>query len=196
MQVAPSASNKSEGGPRHGFGRLSPRCFIRTPFHAAQAQLEPASLTFAASTCAWPWMLGGLDGLAATGRPRLPALTALARRHLDRESPQFMGTSYRVAFLFALLRRCSHGRDCARRDPDRDRARRSSLAAGARAERAGPRGRRRPLSFRASDCDSVVWTGDAPVRAGAAGGVSRPMNYWSCRATSAAPMALLLASAR
>ena len=34
--------------------------------------------TFASSTCAWPWMLAGLDGLAASGRVRFVALTALA----------------------------------------------------------------------------------------------------------------------
>jgi hypothetical protein len=34
--------------------------------------------TFASSTCAWPWMLAGLDGLLATGRARFAILTACA----------------------------------------------------------------------------------------------------------------------
>jgi len=34
--------------------------------------------TFASSTCAWPWMLSGLDGLRRTGRARFGALTACA----------------------------------------------------------------------------------------------------------------------
>ncbi|HEY2030123.1 MAG TPA: YfhO family protein [Myxococcales bacterium] len=34
--------------------------------------------TFASSTCAWPWMLAGLDGLRRTGRARFAALTACA----------------------------------------------------------------------------------------------------------------------
>lgn len=34
--------------------------------------------TFAASTCAWPWMMAGIDGYAATGRSGFLALTSLA----------------------------------------------------------------------------------------------------------------------
>src|ERR1700682_1826486 len=59
--------------------------------------------TFAASTCAWPWMMAGLDGLARTGRARFVALTALATCGTwVGSSPQMAWFGSALAFLYAL----------------------------------------------------------------------------------------------
>src|SRR3989441_9470469 len=59
--------------------------------------------TFAASTCAWPWMLAGLDGFAATSRPRFAVLAALASAGTWLgSSPQMAYFGSGFAFLYAL----------------------------------------------------------------------------------------------
>src|SRR5438045_8475483 len=59
--------------------------------------------TFASSTCAWPWMLAGLDGFAATGRGRFAALAALATAGTwIGSSPQMAYFGTGLAFLYAL----------------------------------------------------------------------------------------------
>ena len=59
--------------------------------------------TFAGSTCAWPWMLAGLDGFAASGRRRFLALTALATAGTwIGSSPQMAYFGTGLAFLYAL----------------------------------------------------------------------------------------------
>ncbi|MGZ6143273.1 MAG: hypothetical protein ACXWLM_08040, partial [Myxococcales bacterium] len=60
--------------------------------------------TFAGSTCAWPWMLAGIDGFAATGRGRFLLLTALATcgTWLG-SSPQMAYFGTGLAALYALV---------------------------------------------------------------------------------------------
>jgi len=59
--------------------------------------------TFASSTCAWPWMLAGLDGLKATGRARYALLTAGATAGTwIGASPQMAWFGSGLAFLYAL----------------------------------------------------------------------------------------------
>src|SRR5258708_8099878 len=59
--------------------------------------------TFAASTCAWPWMMAGLDGLARDGRARFVALPALATGGTwIRSSPQTAWVGSALAVLYAL----------------------------------------------------------------------------------------------
>ena len=59
--------------------------------------------TFAGSTCAWPWMLAGLDGFAASGRRRFLALTAVATAGTwIGSSPQMAYFGTGLAFLYAL----------------------------------------------------------------------------------------------
>src|SRR5205085_4652608 len=63
--------------------------------------------TFASSTCMWPWMMAGLEGFAAGGKPRFLALAALATcgAWLG-SSPQMAYFGTGLAFLYALwLRR-------------------------------------------------------------------------------------------
>src|SRR5207302_4324327 len=63
--------------------------------------------TFAASTCAWPWMLAGLDGFASSGRARFLLLTAFATCGAwVGSSPQMAYFGTGLALLYALsLRR-------------------------------------------------------------------------------------------
>ncbi|MFN2549862.1 MAG: YfhO family protein [Myxococcales bacterium] len=62
--------------------------------------------TFAASTCAWPWMLAGLDGFATSGRARFLWLTALATCGTwVGASPQMAYFGTGLAFLYALFLR-------------------------------------------------------------------------------------------
>src|SRR5215470_4201761 len=64
--------------------------------------------TFAASTCAWPWMLAGLDGFAASGRSRFLWLTALATAGTwIGSSPQmaYFGTGLALLYALTLPRR-------------------------------------------------------------------------------------------
>ncbi len=59
--------------------------------------------TFAASTCAWPWMLAGLDGFARSANPRFAFVTAGATAFSwIGSSPQmaYFGTGF--AFLYSL----------------------------------------------------------------------------------------------
>ena len=60
--------------------------------------------TFAGSTCAWPWMLAGLDGFASSGRRRFLALTAFATAGTwIGSSPQMAWFGTGLAFLYALI---------------------------------------------------------------------------------------------
>src|SRR5205085_6453883 len=64
--------------------------------------------TFAASTCAWPWMLAGLDGFANTGRSRFLLLSALATAGTwIGSSPQmaYFGTGLALVYALTLERR-------------------------------------------------------------------------------------------
>ncbi len=59
--------------------------------------------TFAGSTCAWPWMLAGLDGFASSGRRRFLALTAFSTAGTwIGSSPQMAYFGTGLAFLYAL----------------------------------------------------------------------------------------------
>ncbi len=59
--------------------------------------------TFAGSTCAWPWMLAGLEGFASTGRRRFVALAAAATAGTwIGSSPQMAYFGTGLAFLYAL----------------------------------------------------------------------------------------------
>ena len=59
--------------------------------------------TFASSTCAWPWMLAGLDGLKTTGRARHGLLVAAATAGTwVGGSPQMAWFGSGLAFLYAL----------------------------------------------------------------------------------------------
>jgi hypothetical protein len=59
--------------------------------------------TFASSTCAWPWMLAGLDGLYKTHRARYAVLTAAATAGTwIGSSPQMAWFGSGLAFLYAL----------------------------------------------------------------------------------------------
>ena len=53
--------------------------------------------TFAGSTCAWPWMLAGLDGFARTGRGRFLALTSFAT------AATFFGASPQMAWFGSMM---------------------------------------------------------------------------------------------
>lgn len=57
--------------------------------------------TFAGSTCAWPWMMAGLDGFGSTGRSRFVALTAVATAGTwIGSSPQMAYFGTGLAFLY------------------------------------------------------------------------------------------------
>jgi len=59
--------------------------------------------TFAASTCAWPWMMAGLDGFASSGRLRFLVLAAAATAGTwIGSSPQMAYFGTGLAFLYAL----------------------------------------------------------------------------------------------
>jgi hypothetical protein len=59
--------------------------------------------TFASSTCAWPWMFAGLDGLKSTGRARHALLVAGATGGTwIGASPQMAWFGSGLAFLYAL----------------------------------------------------------------------------------------------
>jgi hypothetical protein len=59
--------------------------------------------TFASSTCAWPWMMAGVDGFASTGRSRFLALTAFATCGTwIGSSPQMAYFGTGIAFVYAL----------------------------------------------------------------------------------------------
>jgi len=59
--------------------------------------------TFAGSTCAWPWMMAGLDGFGSTGRARFLALTAIATAGTwIGSSPQMAYFGTGLAFLYSL----------------------------------------------------------------------------------------------
>ena len=66
--------------------------------------------TFAGSTCAWPWMLAGLDGFATSGRRRFLALAAFATAGTwIGSSPQMAYFGTGLAFLYALTLAASLG---------------------------------------------------------------------------------------
>ena len=66
--------------------------------------------TFAASTCAWPWMMAGLDGWASEKRARFLWLTALATAgSWIGASPQMAYFGTGIALLYALTLRSWQG---------------------------------------------------------------------------------------
>ena len=163
--------------------------------------------TFAASTCAWPWMLAGLDGLAATGRPRFAALTALATAGTwIGSSPQmaYFGTGlaflyalslgpklpYRVPLPHAALALCAVPIGIALAAP--------LLLPVHELNALGPRGAGVTYHFAASWSwpDSSVWTAMLLPRAwGGRAEFRGPMNYWELQGyLGLLPMALVLAA--
>ena len=162
--------------------------------------------TFASSTCAWPWMLAGLDGFAATGRPRYAALTAIATAGTWLgSSPQMAWFGTGLAFLYALSL-----------TPELLRRGRQHAALGLCAvpigialaaplllpvqelNALGPRGAGITYRFAASWSwpDRSVWTAMLLPRAwGGRPDFRGPMNYWELQGyLGLLPMALLLAA--
>jgi hypothetical protein len=161
---------------------------------------------FAASTCAWPWMLAGLDGFAATGRIGFVALTALATAGTwIGGSPQMAYFGTGLAFLYSLALA-----------PELLRRSREHAAAGLCAvplgvalaaplllpvhelNAFGPRGAGVTYHFASSWSwpDRSVWTAMLLPRAwGGRAEFRGPMNYWELQGyLGLLPMALLLAA--
>jgi len=162
--------------------------------------------TFASSTCAWPWMLAGLDGFAATGRARFAVLTALATAGTwIGSSPQMAYFGTGLAFLYALALA-----------PELLRRSREHAAVGLCAipigvalaaplllpvhemNALGPRGAGVTYRFAASWSwpDRSVWTAMLLPRAwGGRPDFRGPMNYWELQGyLGLLPMALLFAT--
>src|SRR5205814_849573 len=162
--------------------------------------------TFASSTFAWPWMLAGLDGFAATGRARFAVLTALATAGTwIGSSPQMAYFGTGLAFLYALALA-----------PELLRRSREHAAVGLCAipigvalaaplllpvhemNALGPRGAGVTYRFAASWSwpDRSVWTAMLLPRAwGGRPDFRGPMNYWELQGyLGLLPMALLFAT--
>ena len=166
--------------------------------------------TFAASTCAWPWMLAGLDGFAATRRPRFAVLAALATAGTWLgSSPQMAYFGSGLAFLYALSLALP-GTRCSYRVPLPHAAAALcaipigiALAAPLllpvhELNALGPRGAGVTYRFAASWSwpDSSVWTAMLLPRAwGGRAEFRGPMNYWELQGyLGLLPMALVLAA--
>ena len=149
--------------------------------------------TFAASTCAWPWMMAGVDGFAASGRPRFLALAALATFGTwIGSSPQMAYFGTGLALLYALwLRRWAAafalGLGVAFAAP--------LLLPVAELNELGPRGAGVTYRFAASWSwpDRSVWGAMLLPRAwGGRPDFRGPMNYWELQGYfGLLPMALL-----
>src|SRR5205814_9021493 len=162
--------------------------------------------TFASSTFAWPWMLAGLDGFAATDRARFAVLTALATAGTwIGSSPQMSYFGTGLAFRYALALA-----------PELLRRSREPAAVGLCAipigvalaaplllpvhemNALGPRGAGVTYRFAASWSwpDRSVWTAMLLPRAwGGRPDFRGPMNYWELQGyLGLLPMALLFAS--
>ena len=171
--------------------------------------------TFAASTCAWPWMLAGLDGFAATSRPRFAALTALATAGTwIGSSPQMAYFGTGLAFLYALSLALPVSLGVRKGDTIRTSCPRQYLALCAvpigialaaplllpvhELNALGPRGAGVTYRFAASWSwpDSSVWTAMLLPRAwGGRAEFRGPMNYWELQGyLGLLPMALVLAA--
>ena len=162
--------------------------------------------TFAASTCAWPWMLAGLDGFAATSRPRFAVLAALATAGTWLgSSPQMAYFGSGLAFLYALsltpgLLRCGrwHAALALCAVPIGIALAAPLLLPVHELNALGPRGAGVTYRFAASWSwpDSSVWTAMLLPRAwGGRAEFRGPMNYWELQGyLGLLPMALLLAA--
>jgi hypothetical protein len=151
--------------------------------------------TFASSTCAWPWMMAGVDGFAASRRPRFLALAALATYGTwIGSSPQMAYFGTGLALLYALsLRRWAAafalGLGVALAAP--------LLLPVAEMSELGPRGAGVTYRFASSWSwpDRSVWGAMLLPRAwGGRPAFRGPMNYWELQGYfGLLPMALLAA---
>ncbi len=162
--------------------------------------------TFAASTCAWPWMMAGLDGLARDGRARFIGLTALATCGTwIGSSPQMAWFGSALAFLYALAlapelfkRRRALGVAALAAVPLGVALAAPLLLPVAELNALGPRGAGVTYRFAASWSwpDRSVWAAMLLPRAwGGRIGFRGPMNYWELQGYfGLLPMALALAA--
>ena len=154
--------------------------------------------TFAGSTCAWPWMLAGLDGFAASGRARFLLLTAGATAGTwIGASPQMAYFGTGLAVLYAMVAM-----------PKRPAAALSVLLGVALAaplllpvlelNALGPRGPGITYGFASSWSwpDRKIWAAMLLPRAwGGRPDFRGPMNYWELQGYfGLLPMALLVAA--
>ena len=155
--------------------------------------------TFASSTCAWPWMLAGLDGYAATRRPRFLWLAALAScASWLGASPQmaWFGCALASAYSLTLIR--DAGFRVVIAIPLGTALAAPLLLPVAELSALGPRGAGITYSFAASWSwpDRSVWAAMVLPRAwGGRPGFTGPMNYWELQGYfGLLPMALALAA--
>lgn len=152
--------------------------------------------TFAASTCAWPWMMAGLEGFAASRRPRFLVLLALATAGtVIGSSPQMAYFGIGLVLLHVLALR--------RWEPGAALLLGVALAAPlllpvSELNELGPRGAGVTYRFAASWSwpDRSVWVSMLLPRAwGGRAAFGGPMNYWELQGyLGLLPMALLFAA--
>ena len=155
--------------------------------------------TFASSTCAWPWMLAGLDGYAATRRRRFFALAALAScASWLGGSPQMAWFGCALAGAYALSLVPAAGFRIALAVPLGLALAAPLLLPVAELSGLGPRGAGITYNFAASWSwpDRSVWAAMVLPRVfGGRPDFTGPMNYWELQGYfGLLPMALALAA--